>query len=132
MTVEDMHRTAIGRCERAKRWLDRHRLIAELPTLIALIAVAAGLWRGENQADTSSDRDQARLYQRCEQQRPVVVAVNAGIALSPELLARVRREVPGELDEHNQLAVPDCVATYPRGARESYRFPDAAESTEGP
>lgn len=130
-TAESAHDVAIRRCRRVIAWMDRHRLIEQLPVVIALVVVAVGIWRSEYQADVSSDRDQARLYQRCEQSRPLAIAVNAGIALSPALLERVRRDAPGSLDVRGRLTVPDCTATYPRGARESYRFPDAVQTTRG-
>lgn len=131
MTARTAHDVAITRCRAINDWIERHPLVERLPILIALLAVAVVGWRGDYQADTSSDRDQARLYQRCEQARPTAIASNYLIARSPELRDEVRREAPESLNADGRLTVPDCVATYPRGSRESHRFPDAVQPSEG-
>ncbi len=132
MTNRSAHDIAIGRCRAINRWLDAHPAAAQLPVLIAVIGIAIVVWRGEHQADTSSDRDQARLYQRCEQNRPTAIATNYLIARLPELRELVQQGAPGALDSTGQQPVPDCAGTYPRGAQESHRFPDAVLTTRTP
>lgn len=115
------------------------RSMKPIPQAIVLLWVtivgATGIFalvRGEIQSGRSDDRDAARAYQRCEQQRPTQAAVSVLLERYPDARATVRREAPGTLDPRGHLPVPDCARIYPRGAEISHRYPDLTPTRDGP
>lgn len=80
---------------------------------------AAGALRAQRAAESvNADRDAARTFQRCEQNRELIEAVNGLIVRGNALLGRLPL-----VDE------PNCRRTYPRGARQSRNYPDVAPTS---
>ncbi|MBF6618840.1 MAG: hypothetical protein ITG02_01235 [Patulibacter sp.] len=101
-----------------------------------VIAIAFyALWqqdrRGDRGDQVSAERDAARAYQRCEQQRPTILVVSVALDTFPPLRQAVLKEYPGAL-ERGRLTVPDCAGTYPTGAAVSHRYPDLTPTRSTP
>lgn len=131
MTVDHAHKVAMRRGRAVIRWLNAHRRIEVLPVVL-IVALAVVAWRGEHQDQQADERDAARAYQRCEQNRPVAIVAAMALDEYPAFRRAVVAAHPEALDDDGRLPVPDCRRIYPRGAELSARYPDLTPTRSTP